>query len=470
MTQTFQSGFSTYLTRKLEAADTTAYVATAPTVTKGRIFITDGQNKERISYTGVSGSTLTWLTRWLSQTADPATSWTGTAWIAGTTIKLVAMHDQLPDKQEATTFWDVLTVSDTSVAGIRLQSLTTAQMNAIASPVNGDMIYNSTAWENYQYIGWAWSAVSAGSTQANSSTTVAGKVETATTAESIAANADTGGTGANLVVLPSDIAKNTQSATFVYGADAGGDDTYVVALTPVLASYTTGQRLQFKVTTANTGACSVDFWPWVKSIKTLDGNDPQTGAIRASQVVTVVYDGTNMILQNEDIASTTNKGIVELATDAEVLAMTDTSRVVTPAWLEWLIASNISVIAGTNVYLSADTERTNDTTSYTKIKEVTITRSGTYTIAWEHKIQTNPLICYTRVYKNGSAFGTEKTTSSASYWAVSDDLAFAVGDLCQLYIKTSSARVTAYAKNFKVKWQLSVNTNSIIVPWTVVTD
>lgn len=55
------------------------------------------------------------------------------------------MHDQMPDKQEATTFGDVLTVSDTSLAGIRLQSLTTAQMNAIASPVNGDMIYNSTA-------------------------------------------------------------------------------------------------------------------------------------------------------------------------------------------------------------------------------------------------------------------------------------------------------------------------------------
>lgn len=88
---------------------------------------------------------------------------------------------------------------------------------------------------------------------------MAGKVETATTAESIAANANTGGTGANLVVLPSDIAKNIQSSTFVYGADAGGDDTYVVALTPVLASYTTGQRLQFKVTTANTSACSVDF-------------------------------------------------------------------------------------------------------------------------------------------------------------------------------------------------------------------
>jgi hypothetical protein len=151
----------------------------------------------------------------LSKTADPSTAGTGTAWIAGTTIKLVAMHDQMVDKQEATTFGDVVTVSDTSVAGVRLQSLTTTQMNAIASPVNGDIIYNSTAGENYQYIGGAWSAVAAGSTQANSSTTVAGKVETATTAESIAGT-DTGGTGANLVVLPSDISKNIQSATFIY--------------------------------------------------------------------------------------------------------------------------------------------------------------------------------------------------------------------------------------------------------------
>jgi len=41
MTNTLETGYSSYLTRKLEAADTTAYVATVPTVTKGRLFITD---------------------------------------------------------------------------------------------------------------------------------------------------------------------------------------------------------------------------------------------------------------------------------------------------------------------------------------------------------------------------------------------------------------------------------------------
>lgn len=50
---------------------------------------------------------------------------------------------------------------------------------------------------------------------------------------------------------PSQVAKNIQSGCFVYGTDVGGDDTYVVALTPTLTTYTPGQRLRAKLTTAN---------------------------------------------------------------------------------------------------------------------------------------------------------------------------------------------------------------------------
>ncbi len=50
-----------------------------------------------------------------------------------------------------------------------------------------------------------------------------------------------------------------QAGSETYGADAGGDDIYVVAVVPVLAAYTTGQELRFKPTTANTGACTIDF-------------------------------------------------------------------------------------------------------------------------------------------------------------------------------------------------------------------
>jgi hypothetical protein len=157
-------------------------------------------------------------------------------------------------------------------------------------------------------------------------------VEIATSAESIAGT-DTGETGALNSVLPSDIAKNTQSCTFVYWTDVGWDDTYVVALTPTLTAYTAGQRLNFKPTTANTGACTVDFWPSVLNIKTKDGNDPQSGVIRANVEVSGCYDGTNFVLDTEDFATTANKGTVELATDAEANTGTSTTLVPTVSQL-----------------------------------------------------------------------------------------------------------------------------------------
>lgn len=50
-----------------------------------------------------------------------------------------------------------------------------------------------------------------------------------------------------------------QAGAELYGTDAGGDDTYVVTLSPVLSAYTTGMVLRAKMTTANTGACTIDF-------------------------------------------------------------------------------------------------------------------------------------------------------------------------------------------------------------------
>ena len=253
------------------------------------------------------------------------------------------------------TMTGLLQFSGTDHAGIKLLSLTTVQRDAISAS-NGMIIYNSTTGELNQYIGGAWSAVSAGSTQPNASATVAGKVEIATSAESIAGT-DTGGTGALLDVLPSDIAKNTQSGCFVYGTDVWGDDTYVVALTPVLAAYTAGQTLYFKPTTANTGACTVDFWPWVLNIKTKDGNDPQTGVLRALTEVSGHYDWTNFVIDNEDFSTTTNKGIVEMATDAEAQALTDQERYIN-AYQLWLVASPRLFTNGDDSKNAADSSTT----------------------------------------------------------------------------------------------------------------
>lgn len=84
-----------------------------------------------------------------------------------------------------------------------------------------------------------------------------------------------------------------------YAADAGGTDSYAITLSPVPTSYTTGMVVYFKANTANTGAATLNVNSLgaktiVKGVNTtLDDSD-----ILAGQYCTVIYDGTNFVLQN----------------------------------------------------------------------------------------------------------------------------------------------------------------------------
>lgn len=66
----------------------------------------------------------------------------------------------------------------------------------------------------------------------------------------------------------------------------------------------------------------------------------------------LIYDGTNLIIQDEDFATATVKGIVELATDAEAYTRTDTARAVTPANLAAI--SQVAILQTTRVANTAD--------------------------------------------------------------------------------------------------------------------
>jgi hypothetical protein len=163
---------------------------------------------------------------------------------------------------------------------------------AISSPVNGDRFYATTEGVVREYIGGAWGN-STGVATPNASTTVSGKGEVATSAES-KAGTDTGGTGAKLWVLPSDIAKNIQDAVYSYAADAEASDTYAITLTPAVATYAEGQVFFFKANTANTGAATLNVNALgAKTIKKLHDQDLEDNDIEAGQMVMVMYDGTN---------------------------------------------------------------------------------------------------------------------------------------------------------------------------------
>lgn len=81
--------------------------------------------------------------------------------------------------------------------------------------------------------------------------------------------------------------------------DVGTDDTYVMTLDPAPAALQTGMMVTLTVTTANTGACTLNINGFgAKNIKTVSGADPANSDIVAAGVAMFVYNGTNMILIN----------------------------------------------------------------------------------------------------------------------------------------------------------------------------
>jgi hypothetical protein len=92
----------------------------------------------------------------------------------------------------------------------------------------------------------------------------------------------------------------SQSMSEIYAADGGGSDSYAITLSPALSSYATGQLINFKANTKNTGAASLNVnGLGAKTIKKDGGADLADGDISANQIVQVIYDGTNFQLLSQ---------------------------------------------------------------------------------------------------------------------------------------------------------------------------
>lgn len=195
MVQTFESGYASTLSQKFSSTDTTMYVATPPTVTSWRIYLTDGSQKEWVQFTGVSGSTLTWCVRGLSKTADPSTAGVGLNRLAGNPVVLVAMHDQLRDKNQAT---EALIYGKTYATEAARDAALGANGVAI-HPYTNVYVTATGLHYNYNLATWLRESIDTWTTTPNASEGAAGKVELATPAE-ILARTLTGGTWAATVI------------------------------------------------------------------------------------------------------------------------------------------------------------------------------------------------------------------------------------------------------------------------------
>lgn len=109
---------------------------------------------------------------------------------------------------------------------------------------------------------------------------------------------------------------------------------------------------------------------------------------------------------------------------------------------------------GDNLLIASDTLSRNASTTYTLIKEIRLAIAGNYRISFDlctNSVSGNPVSA--RIYKNGVAIGTERTTTSIdpAYVTYTEDInGWEATDLCQIWAKRVSTVATAKVINFRV--------------------
>ena len=116
---------------------------------------------------------------------------------------------------------------------------------------------------------------------------------------------------------------------------------------------------------------------------------------------------------------------------------------------------------GTDVLVQALTERTTTSASYVKLKEITVPTNGTLTIDFDLRTGNPAAAAYGRIYIDGVAVGTERSTTGVSYTTYSESITVVSGEAIQLYAHTTGAN-TCYIQSFIFYWDKSVQETVVV--------
>jgi hypothetical protein len=101
------------------------------------------------------------------------------------------------------------------------------------------------------------------------------------------------------------------------------------------------------------------------------------------------------------------------------------------------------------VIATALTERSTKSATYTKLKEITIKKAGTYMVTFSLKAQEYNT-AYGKIYINDVATGTERT-QNFNYGAYSESFTVNANDKVSVYAKTSSTSHFTYIKDVHIQ-------------------
>ena len=125
-------------------------------------------------------------------------------------------------------------------------------------------------------------------------------------------------------------------------------------------------------------------------------------------------------------------------------------------------------IASDTLLDSSDNEEYHVALAYIKEKEITIpndifSNDSELRIKFDLKSANGAVTVYGRIYRNGVAVGTERSTTSTSYVNFSEDISgWSAGDLIQLYTRTGSNGIVVYVQNFRVYGDMDIKS---VIDW-----
>ena len=131
----------------------------------------------------------------------------------------------------------------------------------------------------------------------------------------------TGGSG-TVTVSGTDLMAASEN-TRDYAVDTGAADTYTIAVTPAVTSYSAGRQFRFKAANTNTGASTLDVDSvGAKAIVQADGSTAlSAGDITAGQIVTVSYEGVDdefhMVPTSQSVADPARLGVANVFTKTQ---------------------------------------------------------------------------------------------------------------------------------------------------------
>lgn len=118
---------------------------------------------------------------------------------------------------------------------------------------------------------------------------------------------------------------------------------------------------------------------------------------------------------------------------------------------------------------SDDTEEYHTQDTYQKEKEIEITAEtfsddSEFRIEFDLKTNNVTSAAYGRIYRNGVAVGTERTTTSTTYVPFTEDITgWSANDLIQLYTKSGTFGFAVYVQDFGVHGDIEVDS---VYGWT----